>query len=164
MPVRLVIMGVSGCGKSTVGQMIADSHHLPFLDGDDFHPASNIQKMASGTPLNDDDRQPWLEELARQLKNHEDGCVIACSALKLRYRDTLRLADGVRFIHLSGDKATLSARLNNRSSTTDHFMSDALLDSQLDTLEDPSAEAGVITLDIQQSPDALLKDALAQLS
>lgn len=164
MPVRLVIMGVSGCGKSTVGQMIADKLHLPFLDGDDFHPTSNIQKMASGTPLNDDDRQPWLEELARQLESHDGGCVIACSALKLRYRETLRLAGGVRFVHLAGDKTTLSARLNDRSLTTDHFMSDALLDSQLESLEDPSSEAGVITLNIKQSPDALLKDALAQIS
>ena len=77
MSVRLVVMGVSGCGKSTVGQMIADSLHLSFLDGDDFHPASNIEKMASGTALNDDDRQPWLEELAHQLQSHKDGCVIA---------------------------------------------------------------------------------------
>ena len=120
--------------------------------------------MASGTALNDDDRQPWLEELAHQLKIHKGGCVIACSALKLRYRDSLRAAGGVRFIYLHGDKATLSVRLNNRSATSDHFMSSSLLDSQLDTLEDPSSEAGVITLDIQKSPDALLKDALAQLS
>ena len=157
-------MGVSGCGKSTAGQMIANSLQLPFLDGDDFHPSSNIEKMASGTALNDDDRQPWLEELARQLKNSKDGCVIACSALKLRYRDTLRHAGDVCFIYLHGDKATLAARLNNRSATSAHFMSSSLLDSQLDTLEDPSSEAGVITLDIQQSPDALLKDVLAQLS
>ena len=163
MSVRLVVMGVSGCGKSTVGQMIADSLQLPFLDGDDFHPASNIEKMASGTALNDDDRQPWLEELASQLQNSKDGCVIACSALKLRYREILRHAGDVGFIYLHGDKPTLAARLNSRSATTDHFMSDSLLDSQLNTLEDPSSEAGVITLDIQQSPDALLKDALAQL-
>jgi gluconokinase len=164
MSVRLVVMGVSGCGKSTVGQMIADSLQLPFLDGDDFHPASNIEKMASGTALNDDDRQPWLEELASQLKNSKDGCVIACSALKRHYRDTLRSAGDVGFIYLHGDKPTLATRLNSRSATTEHFMSNSLLDSQLDTLEDPSSEAGVITLDIQQSPDALLKDALAQLS
>lgn len=164
MSIRLVIMGVSGCGKSTVGQMIADKLHLPFLDGDHFHPASNIKKMESGTALNDDDRQPWLEELASQLQSHKDGCVIACSALKRRYRDTLRMAGDVRFIHLHGDKTTLGARLNNRSATTDHFMSNTLLDSQLDTLEDPSSEAGVITLDIQQSTATLLKAVLVQLS
>lgn len=164
MSIRLVIMGVSGCGKSTVGQMVADKLHLPFLDGDDFHPVSNIKKMASGTALNDDDRQPWLEELLSQLQIHNDGCVVACSALKRRYRDTLRLADGVRFIYLHGDKTTLSARLNNRSASTDHFMSNTLLDSQLDALEIPSSEAGVITLDIQLPPASLLKAVLAQLS
>lgn len=131
-PPRVVVMGVSSCGKSTVGEMLALKLGLPFMDGDDLHPAENIAKMESGTPLDDDDRWPWLTLVGRWLADH-DGGVIACSALKRSYRDRIReAAPDTVFVHLHGSRELMGARMGARPG---HFMPTSLLDSQFATLE-----------------------------
>jgi carbohydrate kinase (thermoresistant glucokinase family) len=129
---KLVVMGVSGCGKSSVGELLAQKIGAVFIDGDDLHPASNKEKMSSGIPLNDDDRLPWLQSVGKTLQGQEN-IVVACSALKKSYRDKiLAQAPTTRFIHLHGSKELLLGRLGYRTS---HFMPLSLLDSQLQTLE-----------------------------
>lgn len=134
----IVVMGVSGCGKSTVARALADSLGWPFFDADDFHPSANIQKMAAGIPLNDDDRWPWLERLRERLASeHQQGhsAVLACSALKERYRDILRRgAPGVRFIYLHGTPGEIEALMSRRQG---HFMKPGMLASQFAALEEP---------------------------
>lgn len=128
---KVVIAGVSGCGKTTVGRALAERLELPFLDADDFHPPENIRKMRSGVALDDADRAPWLDALGRALAGH-DCVVLACSALKRSYRDRLRgLAGPIRFVVLRVPREELERRLRGR----DHFMPPALLDSQLEALE-----------------------------
>lgn len=156
-------MGVSGCGKSTIGRLFAESINADFHDGDDFHPQSNIDKMSNGIALNDEDRQPWLESLAQLMQTSQSSCVIACSALKAKYRDTLRTGGSITFIYLSGKKAELLERLNHRAATTDHFMSTSLIDSQLNTLEDPSTEKDVLTLSISELPETIVKNINQQI-
>ncbi|QDU72553.1 gluconokinase [Mucisphaera calidilacus] len=133
-----VVMGVSGCGKSTIGKRLAQRLNLPFYDADDFHPQANRDKMAAGQPLNDHDRQPWLETLAHNIQSWasapEGGAVLACSALKRAYRDTLRSTPAVRFVLLVGSFELILSRMQQRS---DHFMPATLLQSQFDTLETP---------------------------
>lgn len=131
-----IVMGVSGCGKSTIGKLLAEGLTLPFYDGDDFHPQSNIDKMASGQALNDGDREPWLKELAHHINNwnQKSGAVLACSALKQSYRDLLNQFGGVTFIHLTGSKELITQRMEAR----DHFMPPELLKSQFTTLEAPT--------------------------
>jgi carbohydrate kinase (thermoresistant glucokinase family) len=137
----IVVMGVSGSGKTTVGELLADRLRVPFLDADDLHPPANRAKMAGGTPLTDDDRAPWLEAVGRAISDADRGVVVACSALRRRYRDTIAATAGrpVRFAHLAGAEELLHERMAER----EHFMPPALLRSQLDTLEplDP-AEPG----------------------
>ncbi|MEL7089040.1 MAG: gluconokinase, partial [Planctomycetota bacterium] len=149
-PVRWVVMGVSGCGKSTVGRALAEALRTDFYDADDFHPEANVAKMASGQPLNDDDRGPWLDRLSELLRDRP-GAVLACSALKKAYRDRLsRGGDAVRFAHLHADFSTLQDRMLGRD---DHFMPAALLKSQLDTLEPPTPDEALIldaTLGVDQ--------------
>ena len=127
---RIVVMGVSGCGKTTIGDLVARGLGAPFLDGDSLHPVENVAKMAAGTPLTDEDRWPWLATVGSELANAGDGgLVLACSALKRCYRDAIRaLAPGTVFLHLHGSKEVLGSRLEGRSG---HFMPAALLDSQL---------------------------------
>lgn len=128
---RLVIAGVSGCGKTTVGRALAETLGVPFLDADDFHPPENIEKMRSGQPLDDADRAPWLEALGEALAGH-DSVVLACSALKRIYRDRLRERAGpIRFVVLEVPREELEKRLRARA----HFMPPELLDSQLADLE-----------------------------
>ncbi|EDM45392.1 gluconokinase and phosphogluconate dehydrogenase (decarboxylating) fusion [unidentified eubacterium SCB49] len=151
----LFVMGVSGCGKSTVGKLLAQELEIPFIDGDDYHPEANIKKMASGQALNDADRKGWLEtlnDLAKQQLSKE-GCVIACSALKQKYRDTLSqsIAHQVEWIYLSGTIAQIFERLKSRS---DHFMPSTLLQSQFDTLEVPNK---ALHIDIGLSPEIIIK-------
>ena len=158
----IVVMGVSGCGKSTLGKDIARAFGCPFLEGDAFHPAANVAKMAGGTPLDDADRWPWLDALGAALGRaaQEQGrAVAACSALKRAYRDRLRQAAEVplRLICLHGDRAVLWARMQAR---TDHYMPASLLDSQLATLELPAAEEGALLLDLDATPEILLGRAL----
>ena len=152
----VVVMGVSGCGKSSVGQAIAQRTGWTFIEGDDLHPAANRAKMASGTPLNDDDRWPWLDaiaEAARAIEAQGNSAVIACSALKRIYRDRLSQAgDTVKFIHLNGDRDTILERMRTRP---DHFMPPALLDSQLATLEPPTDNENAIRIDITSPVDQI---------
>ncbi len=155
-----IVMGVSGCGKSTIGERLGKELSLPFYDADDFHPIENITKMASGKPLNDADRAPWLQLLAEKIVEWEakGGAVIACSALKQAYRDTLTSTteDMVKFVFLEGSKAVLHARLTSRES---HFMPNTLLDSQLSTLEVPHEAIKVsIENSIEQIISLILKD------
>lgn len=165
-PLAIIVMGVSGCGKSSVGAALATSLSLPFIEGDVLHPQSNVDKMAKGTPLTDDDRWPWLtvigEKMAGALAQGE-GIVVSCSALKRVYRDHLRTATGGRltFVYLEGSHDLLSRRMAAR---TGHFMPLGLLDSQLATLEVPTGEAGVITVSIDQTLDAIVSEALDGLT
>ncbi len=155
-PPRLIIMGVCGCGKSTVGERLAQRIGVTFLEGDALHPARNVALMAAGTPLTDADRAGWLDAIAERLSGlgSEEGLVVSCSALKRAYRDRLRAATpDLQFVHLHGTRALLAARLRDRQ---DHYMPPALLDSQLNTLEIPSADEAVLTLDIAEPADALV--------
>lgn len=158
----VIIMGVSGCGKTTVGQLLAERLNLPYFDADDFHPESNVNKMESGIPLNDEDRWPWLENLNRSIRewNQDSGAVLACSALKKSYRDVLRRdtgKDGVTFVFLKGSKALISERLENRSG---HYMPPELLDSQFEALEEPQH---AITVSIKPKPAQIVDRILQEL-
>lgn len=140
-------MGVSGCGKSTVGEALARSMGCRFLDGDDFHPPENVAKMASGSPLTDDDRWPWLDRLAAELASilaRGENAVLACSALKEAYRQRLKRAGDVRIVYLKGDQATIAARIAARAH---QYMPPSLLPSQLATLEEP---ADALVVDIRE--------------
>ena len=155
-------MGVSGSGKSTLGAALAHALSVPFLEGDAFHPPENVARMAAGVALTDADREGWLRSLAEQLRRHDEkGVVLSCSALKRRYRDTLRSgAPDMALIYLSGPPEVVAQRMAGRSG---HYMPPSLLTSQLATLEPPQADEDAITLDIQRDPPALLGDALAWL-
>lgn len=158
----VIVMGVSGSGKSTVGELLAQDAGVPFLDGDDLHTEANRRKMAEGHALDDDDRRPWLEEVGRALAGRpEGGPVVACSALKRSYRDILRAAapDAV-FVHLAGDHELLAERLGGREG---HFMPSSLLASQLRTLEPLGDDEQGITLDIADDPVALADAAVREL-
>ena len=144
-----VIMGVSGCGKTSVGEALAAQLECPFYDADDFHPAENVTKMSNGIPLNDEDRRPWLIRLRNLLADHlaqGQTAVLACSALKHSYRDLLLQAGaGVRFVYLAGSFDLIWERMSARE---DHYMKADMLQSQFDTLEPPSpAEAQIIHID-----------------
>lgn len=158
-----VIMGVSGCGKSSIGAAFANAIGGQFIDGDDLHPASNRAKMASAQPLTDQDRAPWLTLVGRALQNQSSPIVIGCSALKRRYRDLIRAeaARPVMFVHLTGTPQVLASRMAARSG---HFMPLTLLESQLATLEPPMPDEAAITVDIDQTPQAVLADVLQLLN
>ncbi len=164
-PQAIIVMGVSGCGKSSVGARLAGRLGLPFIEGDVLHPAANVEKMARGIPLTDDDRWPWLDligaEIAASLARAE-GIVVSCSALKRVYRQRLRAEAGGRlaFVYLEGTPELLETRMGAR---TGHFMPPALLTSQLATLEDPTGEPGVVTVSIDQPVEAIVEEALAAL-
>jgi gluconokinase len=145
--IRAVVMGVSGSGKSSVGSGIATELALPFIEGDVLHQESNVQKMASGIPLTDKDRWPWLARIGTELAKTEHGVVVSCSALKRIYRDRLRQAAGgpLAFIFLDGSPAVLRDHMSKR---TGHFMPVSMLDSQLATLESPIGELLVLRQDV----------------
>jgi len=156
-PLIYIVMGVSGCGKSTIGKLLASTLKIPFFDGDDFHPETNVQKMASGLALNDEDRKGWLQKLNKIAIEHEaSGAVIACSALKETYRNTLKqnLEKQMVFVYLIGTFEEIHARLKERQG---HYMPIELLKSQFETLEAP-AEA--IQVSINQSPDDIISKIL----
>lgn len=141
----LVVMGVSGCGKSTVGEALAQDLGWPFLDADAFHPPANVAKMAAGTPLTDEDRWPWLDRIAEALREilaRGGHAVLACSALRAVYRDRLARAGDVRFVHLRGDLETIAARLAVRRH---RYMPASLLASQFEALE-PPADALIVDI------------------
>jgi gluconokinase len=155
----VVVMGVSGSGKTTVGTALAERLGVPFVDGDDLHPATNVEKMAAGEPLTDADREPWLDAVGAVLAGAP--VVVACSALRRVYRERLRrAAPGLRFVHLHGTRALLAERMGHRT----HFMPPSLLDSQLATLEDPAGEEGVIGYDVARPVDEIVADAAVRLS
>lgn len=153
-PLVLVVMGVAGCGKSTVGALLAGRLGWPFEEGDALHPQSNIDKMRAGHPLTDEDRLPWLERVAAwidaRLDAGEDG-VITCSALKRSYRDLLnRRGEGVVFVHLVGDQETILRGLIARGG---HFMPPSLLDSQFEDLEEPGPDEPAIRVEVGPRPE-----------
>lgn len=160
----IVVMGVSGCGKSTVGALLAERLGWPFEDGDSFHPPANVEKMRSGTPLTDEDRWPWLGAIAARIASARDGgqgVVVACSALKRSYRDALRAGHAdIRFLHLTGEPALIMARQAARQG---HYMPASLVASQFATLEPPDTEADVIDLDVDPEPPVIVQKALAAL-
>ncbi len=165
-PRAIIVMGVCGCGKSSVGSAIAECLGLPFIEGDALHPESNVEKMSRGEPLNDEDRWPWLEIIGRVMADalgRGEGIVVSCSALKKVYRDRLRAAVGGRlsFVYLEGTRALLSERMGSR---TGHFMPTSLLDSQLATLEVPTGEPGVVTVDIDRGIGEIVDMAVSGLS
>ena len=145
---RIIVMGVSGCGKTTIGDLVARELGVPFLDGDSLHPVENVAKMAAGTPLTDEDRWPWLATVGSELAAAGNGgMVLACSALRRSYRDAIReQAPDTVFLHLHGSKEVLKARTEGR---TGHFMPPALLDSQLATLEPLEADEAGVVVDIE---------------
>ena len=154
---RWVVMGVSGCGKSTIGTALAHAFGIPFVEGDEYHPTDNVAKMSSGIPLDDGDRAGWLQVLALEIgaaRAGGTGLVLSCSALKRRYRDLLRQADPeLRFVHLQGPRALIEERMRAR---VGHYMPASLLDSQLSILEPLLADEAGLTLDIALPPPALV--------
>ena len=155
----VVVMGVSGSGKTTVGRALATALDVPFADADRLHSRANIAKMSAGTPLDDDDRRPWLAAVARWLVEHEvTGGVVACSALLRRYRDVLTAsAPRAWFLYLHVDRDALAQRLQQRR---DHFMPAALLDSQLALIEPPGADERSVTVDASAAPDSVVRQFL----
>lgn len=158
---NVVIMGVSGVGKTTVGLALAQALGRPYIEGDAFHSAANRQKMASGVALTDEDRWPWLDVLVGELDTRGEPVVLACSALKVRYRDRLRRsAVPLRFVWLCGSEALISARLSERQG---HYMPASLLRSQLDALEAPLAGERVLVITVDRPAPVLLTDIMAAL-
>ena len=157
LPKHIIVMGVSGSGKSTVGEQLAASLGVTFIDADDLHPAANVAKMKAGTPLNDEDRWPWLALVGQRLATAPDGAVIACSALKRSYRDAIRKhAPAAEFVYLEGSPALLEERMAARAG---HFMPVSLLHSQLALLEPlHDDEAGTI-VSIAAAPAEIVRHA-----
>lgn len=158
----IILMGVSGTGKTTVGQLLAASLGWSFVEADDFHPAANVAKMQGGTPLDDDDRRPWLAALRDRIDaacGRSESVVMACSALKQQYRDELEQGcpGTIRFVYLTGSEELIRSRLEAREG---HFMDPALLRSQFDALEPPE---GAIRVDVGPSPEQIAADIRRRL-
>ncbi len=160
-----VVMGVSGSGKSLIGAALARALGIDFVEGDEYHPAENVERMSAGVPLTDDDRVLWLRTIAvriREAKDASTGLVMSCSALKRSYRDILRAeADELRFVFLKGQRALIAERLAGRRG---HFMPPSLLESQLATLEEPSPDEDAWVCDIRRSPQDLVVALVARAS
>jgi len=159
---RIVVMGVSGCGKSTVAQALADRLQVAYVEGDALHPPANVVLMAAGTPLTDEHRKEWLDAVAATLEAAAKvGVVVTCSALKRAYRDRLRRsAPDLRLVHLHGSPEMLAQRMQTRSG---HYMPLSLLQSQLDTLQWPAPEEAAIVLDIAPGPAEIVTAVLREL-
>jgi gluconokinase len=154
---HVLVMGVSGCGKSTIGAMLAGALGIPFSDADAFHPPENVRKMSAGIPLTDTDRWPWLDALGAWLAAEERGGVIACSALKRSYRNRLReWVPGLFVVHLSGAPELIAGRQRAREG---HFMPPSLMASQFATLEPPEPDEEALILDIAATPEAVAAEA-----
>jgi len=151
----IVVMGVSGCGKTTIGRALANDLGWPFYDGDDYHPSENVEKMRGGIPLNDEDRAGWLETLANIIRDSlgkgQSG-VLACSSLKQKYRDQLAVGPEVKFVYLKGEYELIKTRMEYRSG---HYMKPGMLDSQFATLEEP-VETEALTVDASKNPEQIL--------
>ena len=164
-PLYLIVMGVSGSGKSTIGQALAEACGLPYVEADDLHPRSNVDKMAAGIPLDDADRAPWLDACAEvwgAAGKGQGGAVLGCSALKRIYRDRLRagVTGDVRIVYLSGSKELIAKRMAAR---VNHFMPTSLLDSQFATLEIPGGDEGAVAVDLALSVEEMVTSAKTQL-
>ncbi len=160
IPKQIVVRGVSGTGKSSIGTRLARESAVQFIDGDDLHPQSNKDKMAAAIPLNDEDRWPWLDLVGLSLQM-PGGAIVACSALKVAYRDRIReLAPEVAFVHLTGSAELLSSRLGGRK---DHFMPASLLQSQLDTLQPLEPQERGIVAEVGGSELEILLDVINKL-
>ncbi|CAM5230934.1 gluconokinase [Streptomyces aurantiogriseus] len=161
-PHVVVVMGVAGTGKTTIGPLLAARLGVPYAEGDDFHPQANIAKMSAGVPLDDDDRWPWLDAIGTWAQERAGlGGVVSCSALKRSYRDRLRAAaPGVVFLHLAGDRALIEDRMTHRRG---HFMPTALLDSQFATLQPLQADEAGVTVDVSGSPEEITERAVNAL-
>ncbi len=157
-----VVMGVSGTGKSTVGQLLAERAGVPYVEGDALHPPANIRKMAAGQPLDDDDRWPWLRTIAAWIRDHHaTGAVVTCSALKRAYRDLLRRAsDRVFFLHLTGDPALIAERVRDREHP---YMPASLLRSQYETLQPLQPDEPGLVVDVVEPPEVLVKQTITAL-
>lgn len=158
---KYVVMGVSGCGKSSIGAQLAHELDIPFYDGDDFHPAENVAKMQSGQPLTDEDRQSWLASL-NHLINCKEHLVLACSALKPEYRNQLREGNpSLQFIYLQGDFDTIWSRHQKRENH--YFNGEAMLHSQFETLIEPEQKEAIY-IDIRHTPQQIIDEILAQIT
>ena len=159
----VIIFGVSGAGKTTVGKLLARELGWHFLEADDFHPAANIKKMRSGHPLTDEDRWPWLEALREQIERFlavEEDAVLACSALKRKYREHLRVSPDVKLIFLRGDFALIEKQLRGRRG---HFMNPELLQSQFADLEEPEPDEDALTIELGRTPQAIVEEIKTKL-
>lgn len=162
--VILIVMGVSGSGKSTIATLIAKMLHWPMVEGDDLHPPANIFKMTHHMPLDDEDRHPWLVAIGEQIDSwlaKDMGGIVTCSALKRRYRDKLiKDRPNLWFVYLKGSHELIEARLSRRSG---HFMPPDLLDSQFADLEEPTNDEPAITVDVTPKPEVIVKNIIAEL-
>lgn len=159
----IIIFGVSGAGKTTVGKLLAREIGWRFIEADDFHPTANIEKMRSGRPLTDGDRWPWLERLQQQIEqllSARENAVLACSALKRAYRDRLHVNDEVKFVFLRGNYALIEKELRSRHG---HFMDANLLQSQFDDLEEPQPDENVLTIELGGTPKEIVEEIEAKL-
>lgn len=161
----IVVMGVSGCGKTTVAAALAQRLGWDLVEADAFHSTANVEKMRAGTPLTDDDRWPWLDAIAAHIgraRGEGRPCIVACSALKRRYRERLARGRGdVRFVYLKGEYATVAARLEARKG---HYMPPALLRSQYDALEEPGADENPLVVSVESPVAAIVEEVAATLS
>ncbi len=164
-PLAIIVMGVSGSGKSSIGEGVAARLGIHFIEGDALHPAANVEKMSKGIPLTDEDRWPWLEKIGQEITASlakGEGIAVSCSALKRTYRERLRASAGghLYFIYLHGSKELLTKRMGERKG---HFMPASLLESQLETLEVPTGEPGVVTVDIDDTIEAIVDVSVSNL-
>ncbi|MFI5804162.1 gluconokinase [Streptomyces sp. NPDC051561] len=158
----VIVMGVAGTGKSIIGALLAEKVGVPYAEGDDLHPAANVAKMASGVPLSDEDRWPWLDLVGEWARGRAgSGGVVTCSALRRVYRDRLReAAPGVAFVHLAGERALIEGRMRERGG---HFMPVALLDSQFALLEGLGEDEAGVTVGVEGSPGEIVERAVGAL-
>ena len=159
----VIVFGVSGAGKTTIGKLLAENLNWRFYEADDFHPRANIEKMQSGRPLTNEDRWPWLERLRDQITRSiaaKENAVFACSALKRAYRERLHVSDDVKFVFLRGDYALVEKQLHGRRG---HFMSPALLRSQFADLQEPGSNEDALTIELGRTPELLVEEIKTKL-